>query len=180
MKSVAVAGYFKGTWRSTGLMVVLCCGGDARSDAKEALCNCWSKISEESIGAYEKQGEACKLQREITTGTFSEEEMTTRKKGIEDLEGKSSRLLAQSDARWPPDFDKSLNAELDDTSANIPNEMRDYIGLVIKAKWEANYAIMGRFVKLKTVGAIVNNSDLSTRLGDKFVSVKKFTMGGGQ
>ena len=39
-KSATVAGYFKFTWRSTGLVVVSCCDGDNLHDAKKASCDC--------------------------------------------------------------------------------------------------------------------------------------------
>ena len=50
--------------------------------------------------------------------------------------------------------------------------------MVIKAKWGANYTIIGRCIKKQTVGAIVNYSDLSSRLGQKCVSAKWLIIGG--
>ena len=40
--------------------------------------------------------------------------------------------------------------------------------------------MMGRFLKGKTLGAIVDDSDLCWRLGDAFMAVRKYTLGGRQ
>ena len=51
---------------------------------------------------------------------------------------------------------------------------------MIKADREADYAIMGCFASEKNIGSLVNDSDLNARLGDEFITVKKFTMDGQQ
>ena len=53
-QSVTMARYFEGSWRSTGLVVVLCCDDDTCPDAKKASCNRRKKRMEEYIGVYEK------------------------------------------------------------------------------------------------------------------------------
>ena len=94
------------------------------------------------------------MKNELETGTFSEDEIGIRRKAIKELEVKASRMLARSEARWPPDVAEALNAELEACSANVPNNNGGYIGSVIKADWEADYAIMGRFASGKNMGVL--------------------------
>ena len=90
----------------------------------------------------------------------------------------SSKELAKPTDMWPSDFPEALSDELDAVSANVPNSKGGYIDSVRKARWEADYAIMGRFSSGKTDGAIVDDSDLPIRMGNRFVAVRKFTTGG--
>jgi hypothetical protein len=179
-KSAAVASCFQSTWGHAGLVVVLCCDGDTRLDAKKASCDRRAKRACEYIGSYKTLTKACRLKNELESGTISEDKIVICRKAIKELKVKASRKLARSEARWPPDFANALNAKLEACSANIPNDNGGYIGSVIKADWEADYVIMGRFASGKIIGAIVNDSDLNARLGDEFIAVKKFTMGGQQ
>ena len=174
-KSAAVAMYFL-RWRDTGITVHPMVDGRKRPTAKKATCDRRAKRHKDYIKSYVDLKEVNRLKRELADGSFTAEEIIKRTKDIKDLEGKSCKKLARSQESWPEDFAEALEEELvNGISLRSMDKTGGCIGSVFEAKYEADYAIIGRFLDKKSIAAITADSDIAVMAGDGFPCIKKFT-----
>jgi hypothetical protein len=62
--------------------------------------------------------------------------------------------------------------------ARYVNSSGGYVGPVLKAKFQADAAIVGRFQKKKNIMAMTKDSDIPIVAGDDFIAIKYYTKDG--
>ena len=174
-KSAAVAMYFS-KWKETGITVHPMVDGKTRPNAKKASCDRRANRHRDYIKSYTTLKEANKMKRELASGTFSAEDIVQMNKDIKKLEEKSTKQLARSQQSWPADFAEALEEELvNGVSLRSADKTGGCIGAVFEASYEADYAIIGRFLDKKIIAAITSDSDIAVLAGDGLPCIKKFT-----
>jgi hypothetical protein len=101
------------------------------------------------------------------------------KKQILTKEKSGRKLLNQSECKIPIDFAPALeDLIVNDLCIRSPNNSGGFVGPVMKAKFQADAAIIGRFLNGETLMAITSDSDMPILAGDEFISLKAFVKDG--
>jgi hypothetical protein len=124
--------------------------------------------------------EACAIKRAISNGVYtSPEELAEMKKSIFDKERSGRKKLTQSECKIPTDFADALeDVVVNDLCIRTPNNTGGFVAPVMKAKFQADAAIIGRFISGESLMAITSDSDIPILAGGDFVSLKDFTKDG--
>lgn len=174
-KSAAVAEYFL-KWKDTGIKVHPVVDGRTRPNAKKATCDRRATRHREYIQSYVLLKEVNTLKRELASGTFTADDIIEKNKIIQKKQEQSSKKLSRSQQSWPPDFPEALEEELvNGAGIRSPDSSGGYIGAVMEATYEADYAIIGRFLNKEIIAAISADSDIAVMAGDNLPCIKKFT-----
>lgn len=79
----------------------------------------------------------------------------------------------------PADFAEALEDVLvNDLCVRSTNDAGGFVSPVLKAKFQADAAIIGRFINGETLMAITNDSDMPILAGDEFIALKEYTRDG--
>jgi hypothetical protein len=178
-KSLSV-GYFYGEWSKCGIKVAPIVDGDVRPTSKQATNVRVAKGELARIKGHVLLKEACAIKRAISNGVYtSPEELADMKKSILDKERSGRKKLTQAECKIPIDFADALEDVLvNDLCIRSPNNTGGFVAPVMKAKFQADAAIIGRFINGETLMAITRDSDMPILAGGDFVALKDFTKDG--
>jgi hypothetical protein len=178
IKSVTVADFFK-QWASCGIKVVPIVDGDVRPTCKQATNDRIAERDKDRIQAFLLLKEVNKLKRDIAQGLVGCDDLPSINETITKLEAKSRNKLAQSEVLMPSDFAEALEEALvNDVDARAVNNSGGFVASVLKAKFQADAAIIGRFLTKETLLALTNDSDIPIVAGDDFIAIKEYSKDG--
>ena len=179
-KSEKVAAFYN-DWAQCGLAVIPVTDGDVRPTCKQASNLRIADREKERIQSFIIMAEANKKKREISSayGSFTASELVQMNKDIKDMEKKSRTKLSRSENIMPADFAEALeDVIVNDICARTKNGSGGYIGSVLKASFQADAAIVQRFLSKESLMAFTNDSDIPIVAGDDFIAVKEYKMDG--
>ena len=177
-KSVLVGAYYR-DWALCGLNVAPIVDGDVRPTCKQATNVRIANKEKARIRGHVLLKEVHTMRRNIVNGVYSSDELADVKKQIAKKEKQSRTSLASADHKMPQDFAEALEDVLvNDLCVRSPNNTGGFVSSVLKAKFQADAAIIGRFVNGKTLMAITSDSDMPIVAGDSFIALKDFTKDG--
>lgn len=177
-KSLAV-GEFYNNWAYCGIRVVPVVDGDVRPTAKQATNERRANREMKRIAGHILVKESNKLRRDLAQGLVPSDKVAETIKELSAKEKDSRSKLAQSEDLMPADLAEALEDVLvNDIGARIPNETGGYVAPVLKAKFQADAVIVGRYLNKETLMALTNDVDIPIQAGDDFMSVKEYTKDG--
>jgi hypothetical protein len=177
-KSASLGTYYR-DWAYCGLKVVPVVDGDVRPTAKQATNERIAKREKSRILGHVLMKEAHTLKRQLAVGTHSSEEAEKIRRLILDKERKSRNKLSAAEAKMRADFAEALEDVLvNDLCVRSTNDAGGFVSPVLKAKFQADAAIIGRFINGETLMAITNDSDMPILAGDEFIALKEYTRDG--
>ena len=106
----------------------------------------------------------------------SPQDLVTLREDAANKEKKGRNQLNKSGDTVPLDFVEALEDVLvNDLGALEANKSGGFVGPVLKAKFQADAAIIGQFDRDEIILAITNESDMPIIGGDKFLANKDYT-----
>jgi hypothetical protein len=178
IKSAAVAEFYK-HWSSCGIKVVQIVHCDVRPTCKQATDECITERDKNHIQAFLRLKEVNKLKSDISQGLVGCDELSYFNEKITKLKKDSTNKLAQSKDLMPSDFVEALKEELvDDVDDRTVNSSRGLVASVLKAKFQADAVISGRFLNKETRMALTNDSDIPIVACNDFIAIKEYTTDG--
>ena len=178
IKSVAVAEFYK-QWSTCGIKVVPIVDGDVRPTCKQASNERIAERDKNRIRAFLLMKEVNKLKSDIAQGLVRSDELPIVHAIITKKDKESRSKLTQSEDFMPSDFAEALEEALvNDVDARTINNSGGFVASVLKAKFQADAVIIGRFVNKETLMAMTNDSDMPIVAGDDFIAIKEYTKEG--
>ena len=178
IKSVTVAEFYK-RWSSCGIKVVPIVDGDVRPTCKQATNERIAQRDKSRIQTFMWLKEVNKLKSDISQGLIGCDELSAVNERIAKIEKDSRNKLAQSEDLMPSDFAEALEeALINDVDARTVNNSGGFVASVLKAKFQADAVIIGRFLNNETIMALTNDSDIPIVAGDDFIAIKEYTRDG--
>lgn len=178
IKSATVAEFYK-HWSSCGIKVVPIVDGDVRPICKQATNDRIAKRDKNRIHAFLLLKEVNKLKSDIAQGLVLCDDLPIVNEKITKLEKESQSKLAQSEDLMPSDFAEALEEALvNDVNAREVNNSGGFVASVLKAKFQADAVIIGRFLNKESLMALTNDSDIPIVAGDDFIAIKEYTKDG--
>jgi hypothetical protein len=96
-----------------------------------------------------------------------------------DKERSGRKKLIESECKIPIDFADALeDVFVNDLCIRTPNHTGGFVAPVMKAKFQADAAIIGRLINGESLMAITSDSDIPILAGGDFVALKVFTKDG--
>lgn len=177
IKSAAVAEFYK-QWSTCGIKVVLIVDGDVRPTCKQASSECIAERDKNRIHAFLLMKEVNKLKSDIAQGLVGSDELPNLHDKITKLEKESRSKLTQSEDLMPADFVEALEEALVNDVEGKVNNLGGFVASVLKAKFQVDAAIIGRFLNKETLMALTNDSDMPIVAGDDFIAIKEYAKEG--
>ena len=113
-----------------------------------------------------------KLKRDIAQGLVGCDDLATINERISKLDTKSHNKLAQLEVIMPSNFAEALEEALvNDADARAVNNSGGFVTSVLKAKFQADVVIIGRFLNKAMLMALTNDSDIPIVARDEFILV---------
>ncbi|KAL7428460.1 hypothetical protein ACHAXH_002655 [Discostella pseudostelligera] len=138
-----------------------------------------AKRDKNRIRAFLLMKEVNKLKIDIAQGLVGSDELPNLHDKITKLEKESRSKLTQSEDLMPADFAEALEEALvNDVDARKVNNSGGFVASVLKAKFQADATIIGRFLNKETLMALTNDSDMPIVAGDDFIAIKEYTKEG--
>ena len=178
-KSTAV-GQFYSNWAKCGLKVTPVVDGDVRPTSKQATNARVAEREKSRMKGHILLKEAQTIKRNISNGVYTTpEQLTEMKDTIKKKEQSGRKKFTQSECKIPMDFADALEDSLvNDFCVRSPDGTGGYVAPVLKAKFQADAAIIGRFINGETLMAITNDSDIPILGGDDFIALKEYSKDG--
>jgi len=177
IKSAAVAEFYK-QWSTCGIKVVLIVDGDVRPTCKQASSERIAERDRNRIHAFLLMKEVNKLKSDIAQGLVGSDELPNLHDKITKLEKESRSKLTQSEDLMPADFVEALEEALVNDVEGKVNNSGGFVASVLKAKFQVDAAIIGRFLNKETLMALTNDSDMPIVAGDDFIAIKEYAKEG--
>ena len=177
-KSSAVAEFYC-RWSHGGIQVVPVVDGDVRPTCKQATIERKGKREKNRIEGFMLMKEVNKIKSDIANGLVPSNELEEKRIMLFNKEKTSRTKLAASEDLMPGDFAEALeDAVINDVDARIPNQSGGFVASVLKANFQADAAIIDRFLNKEAIMAITRDSDMPIIAGDDFMAIKDFTKDG--
>ena len=178
IKSVAVAEFYK-HWSSCGIKVVPIVDGDVRPTCKQATNKRIAERDKNRIRVFLLLKEVNKLKSEIAQGLVGCDALPIVNENIIKLQKESQNKLIQSEDLIPSDFMEALEEALvNDVHARAMNNSGGVVASVLKAKFQADAVIVGRYLNKQSLMALTNDSDIPIVAGDDFIAIKDYVKEG--
>ena len=175
---MTVAEFYK-RWSSCGIKVVPIVDGDVRPTCKQATNERIAQRDKSRIQTFMWLKEVNKLKSDISQGLVGCDELSAVNERIAKIEKDSRNKLAQSEDLMPSDFAEALEeALINDVDARTVNNSGGFVASVLKAKFQADAVIIGRFLNNETIMALTNDSDIPIVAGNDFIAIKEYTRDG--
>ena len=119
--------------------------------AKQATNSRYAKREKARVQGHVLLKEACAIKREISNGVYTQEQLDAKRALIGKKESVGRRKFAQSEEMVPMDFAVALEDILvNDLCVRKPDNTGGFVAPVLKAKFQADAAIIGRFISCKS------------------------------
>jgi hypothetical protein len=178
IKSVAVAEFYK-QWSTCGIKVVPIVDGDVRPTCKQASNERIADREKNHIRAFLLLKEVNKMKSDIAQGLVGCDELPSINDEITKLEKESRSKLAQSEEFMPADFAEALeDALVNDVNARAVGNSGGLVASVLKAKFQADAVIIGRFLNKESLMAMTTDSNIPIVAGDDFIAIKEYAKDG--
>lgn len=177
-KSCAVAHFLRE--RSLGgIKVVPVVDGDVRPNCKQASNERRAGRELKRVEGLSLLKEVNKMRSDINNGAVSSDKVAEMNVDIAKKENDGRKKMNQSECKVPADLAEALeDAIVNDADARSPNQSGGFVDTVLKAKFEADAAIVGRWILGLTLLALSNDSDLPIIGGDGFPVAKEYMKDG--
>lgn len=176
-KSMAV-GMFYREWANCGLQITPVVDGDVRPTCKQATNKRIAMREKARVRGHILMKEAQTIKRNISNGVYtSPEELSKMKQSIVTKEKQGRSMFTQSQTVMPLDFAEALEDLLvNDLCVRSPNSAGGFVAPVIKAKFQADAALISVLPKRCNQLRYMMSFDYVTSLtshGNNFVEKRR-------
>jgi hypothetical protein len=173
-KSEAVAKFYH-EWALCWLHVVPVVDGEIRPVCKQASKKRRSDREKERIEGFRLLKEAKKIRLQHSNG-HAVDGGDDWIDAVTKNEKKGRNLIAKSAMVMPSDFTEALEEEIvNGVRARDRNGSGGFVGIVLRAKFQADAVMVDRLIRGQSVMAMTRDSDIPVIAGDEYLAIKDFS-----